>query len=127
MKIYEELIQGTEEWLEVRRGVITASECGDWLAEPRRCLLTIPEIKRLLVSEDVDFGGSSKKSELEILIPNPQRFLAHTVKVKSAQLKLIYTKLAESTAPDEMQPWFGNWATERGTKLEPVARAEYES
>ena len=36
MKVFEELIQGTDEWLEVRSGVISASEVGAWVAKEKR-------------------------------------------------------------------------------------------
>ena len=36
MKVYEELIQGTEEWLDVRKGVFTASEMGVWITSDKR-------------------------------------------------------------------------------------------
>jgi len=75
MKIYKDLVQGTDEWRAVRKGLITGTKLKDVF--------------------------------------------------KANNLDLVDSLIAERIS-DEIEENYTNKAMERGTELEPVARAEYE-
>lgn len=70
MKIYHDLLQGSVEWLDVRRRNFTASELGPWALEPVKINLTVDEIKAELDAFGIIRKGLTKRNDLLMLLPN---------------------------------------------------------
>jgi len=129
--------QRTEEWFQLRRGRLTGSQMGSWLAEAPKVRLTIAEMKTELAGQGILFDKSAKKDDLIELLPNPGEFLTLTEATKSARKTAICKILGDLSGcpqkPDfEVDPTgppprsasaFPIW---RGMVLEPYAQEEFE-
>lgn len=122
--IYEELEQGTLEWLEVRKGRLTASEVAAWIAAEPKVRLNKIDTIAVLDEHGIDFNSKAKLGELHDLIPNKEAYETLTETEKEAEKRMINLKLAEHSGC-EMEPVFENWAMRRGTELEPHAREAF--
>ena len=125
MKIHKEIEQGTDEWLELRRGRITASEVGAFAIAEKSLSLTIPEIKEQLDVLGIEFKKSAKKPDLEALLPNKERYMCHTKSTIDARSTLYAKKIAERSGADMLEQ-YATKAMQRGNELEPEARNVYE-
>jgi hypothetical protein len=113
--------QGTAEWFEARRGVMTASRIGMFCANPKQLTLTIPQIQIVLTELGIPHKKSAAKLELISLLPEPEKFMDFSPAVKT----LILEILGEQADCDDRPPEFDTFWTKRGKELEPVARAKY--
>lgn len=113
--------QGTAEWFEARRGVVTASRVGAFCANPKQVCLTIPQICSVLTDLGITHKKSSRKDELLALLPSLDPYMDFTPAVKT----LILEILGEQADCDDQPPDYDTFWTKRGKELEPVARAKY--
>lgn len=131
MKTYIDLIQGTEEWKNVRRGVITGTDVGEFCLDPIGINMTIPEIKLVLDSCGTDYKKSSNKETLIELLPDKG---AHLMELTEPAFNLLHAKIddmmpkdawrIEQDEKDEQKMKF-NLPVQRGSALEPIAREYY--
>lgn len=87
--------QRSEEWYDIRKGRLTASASGMWLADQPRIDLTVPQLKDELKSAGIDFTGKTKRDDLIALLPNPAIFLAETKATVDARDNAVNTALGE--------------------------------
>jgi len=122
MRIFNQFKQRSEEWLEARSGVFTASQIGMWAAEPYQICLTVNELKDLLSTEGIPLKSSMKRDDLIALLPDAE---SYRQLVPAAQ-EAIDKVLGESADGEDRPPDFDTYWTKRGTEMEPEAIAEYE-
>lgn len=111
------LKQGSEEWLEFRRGKITGTRLGDVWSDK---LYTATDVKRELYAAGIDFKKSAPLAELEALLPS-----ATLQKLRDSAPKKVgfYETIAERLAIDEDGD---ETAMDRGLRLEDEASLEFE-
>lgn len=134
MIIHPQIEQGTEEWLSIRRGRITASEVGAFAVAEKSLALTIPEIKDKLDVLGIDYKKTAKKDELAELLPNAKRYEVHTQATINARSALYAKKIAERSGTEMYEQYVeritgykrGTLAMQRGSELESLARELYE-
>lgn len=116
--------QRTPEWHEARKGRLTASGFGAWLADKKKVQLTIPEIKTELTGLGIAFKASASKPELIVLLPDPEPFMDYLEGTKSARITAASKVLAEVAGfPDPAI--YENDDIKRGIEMEPVAIQEF--
>lgn len=87
--------QRSDEWYDIRKGKLTASAVGLWMADQPKIDLTVPQIKEELKNCGKEFKGITKRDDLLELLPNPERFLAESKSTTDAREGAIYTALGE--------------------------------
>lgn len=118
--------QRSEEWHEIRRGILTATSFGPWLIEKPQVRITIEEIKSVLKDSNIDIPAKAKKDVLVSLLPNPETYATLTEAGKTAREAMICKLIAQRAKAWEV-PTFETEAMRRGTELEPDAVAAYEA
>ncbi len=148
MKIYQDLEQGSPEWLDVRRRNFTASELGPWALESVRITLTVEEIKNHLDLWGISRKGVTKRDELLAMLPEPERFNelcdgARTAILSKIKQEVMMNRQAipADQLTEENQLWIAreeeiaakdaksfeyNIPVKYGKLLEPYARDFYE-
>ena len=148
MKIYQDLEQGSPEWLDTRRRNFTASELGPWALEPVRITLTVDEIKNHLDLWGINRKGVTKRDELLAMLPEPEAHFELCDGARTAILSKIKQEvmLNRQAIPaehltEENQLWLAreeeiaakdaksfeyNIPVKYGKLLEPYAREFYE-
>jgi hypothetical protein len=119
--------QGDPQWIEARRGVITASEVAAFMLEGRKCRLKKEKLHEILIAQGISFKKSATNDELVSLLPDPTPYLT----LSDAAQKYICEKLTETMENDEFeqeaydkeQRFFDNdpWIR-RGKEYEGMAR-----
>lgn len=114
MKIID-VKQGSDLWLEFRRGKITGTSLGQlWQARQ----YTKNDIVLLLESKKLEFKKSAKKDDLELLLTDEDKaVLASQADKKLEFYQVIADQLA--TLPDD------EWRMDRGIRLEDVAAERF--
>lgn len=114
MKIIE-LEQGSEKWLEFRRGKITGTRLGDVYSDK---LYNATDVKRELYANKIEFKKSAPIAELEALLPS-----SSIAKLREGAPKKVgfYETIAERLAipADDERPM------DRGLRLEEEASEEF--
>jgi len=140
--------QGTPEWLVERAGVFTASGLDTWVLKPRKITLTVEELKAELDALGVPRKGLTKRDELIVALPNPERYMKLCDGAKTAINKAIKEQLVQmlrSQDPStltleegilldretELDAQFEKQierdvAVQYGNQLEPYARLKYQ-
>jgi len=131
MKLYPEIIQGTPEWLDLRRRCFTASELGPFALEPVKISLTVEKLKEILTHRQVYFKVSSKRDELIALLSNPEAYHQLTEGARTAIIKKIVANNPKDAWQTEMdakaeKAFEYNIPVQRGNALEPHAREYYQ-
>lgn len=129
--------QRSPEWYDIRKGVITASKAGEWLAEQPECRMTIPEIKEALDEENIEYKKSAKRDELLELLPEQRRHLSLTQATLDAQKTALYKILGQQSTVQQPYEFTVDmngdppsntalWAIWNGLVLEDEAAACFE-
>ena len=148
MKIYQDLEQGSPEWLDVRRRNFTASELGPWALEPVKINLTVEEIKNHLDLWAINRKGVTKRDELLAMLPEPETHFelcdgARTAILSKIKQEVMLNRQAipADQLTEENQLWLAreeeiaakdaksfeyNIPVKYGKLLEPYAREFYE-
>jgi hypothetical protein len=101
-----------DQWIDYRKGKITGSILDDVFSVKE---VTVTEIKQALDEKEIEYKKSAKREELLALLPE-------TPQAKLTKKLEFYRLLAHKVAvPEEGE----ENPMERGTRLEPVALAEY--
>lgn len=136
--VFYNMEQRSPAWYEIRKGVLTASKVGDWLAEQPECRMTVAEIKEALDEEGISYKGKTKRDDLLELLPEVRRHLSLTQSTMDATEKAILKILGQQSSVqppyeftvdmnDEHPPSnIALWAIWNGIKLEPEATAAFE-
>jgi hypothetical protein len=135
---FYEVEQRSPAWYDLRKGCLTASQAGEWLAEQPECRMTVAEIKEALDEEGIEYKGKTKRDDLLELLPETRRHLSITKSTEDSIATAIYKILGcrASVQPpyeftvdmnDEHPPSNpAQWAIWNGLKLEPEAVAAFE-
>ena len=148
VKIYHDLLQGSPEWLDVRRRSFTASELDRWALEPVRINLTVDEIKDHLDLWGISRKGVTKRDELLAMLPEPETHFelcdgARTAILSKIKQEVMLNRQAipaehlteenqlwlareEEIAVKEAKSFEYNIPVKYGKLLEPYAREFYE-
>lgn len=131
MKLYPEIIQGTPEWLDLRRRCFTASELGPFALDPVKVTLTVAEISACLDGHGIPRKGITKRDDLLALVPNPERFAVLCEGARTAIIKKIVANNPKDAWQTEMdakaeKAFEYNIPVQRGNALEPHAREYYQ-
>lgn len=127
MKIYPDCTfinceQRSPEWFTARKGLLTASQFGDWLTDfVPKMKMTIEEIKAELSQLGISFPPKGLKADYERLLPNPENYYQLSESYKSARLTSAAKCLAEFAGYPDPPP-FETDDMRRGTEMEPIAR-----
>jgi hypothetical protein len=149
--------QGSPEWHRLRALNFTASELGPFVFEPVKITLTVEEIKAELDAQGIIFKGITKRDDLLAKLPGKEAYAKLTggartaiiSKIKSERVQefLDKTKAAndaghalpvtqeedifmlreEELASKKLNQFEYNIPVKWGKKLEPFARAYYQS
>lgn len=114
------------EWLELRKGVLTASEFGMWLVAEKKIQLTVQEIKDELNKLKISYPKSGKKEDYEALLPDPTPYLDYDAKSKEARENAICRIVAETAGLWEPEQRWTKEEMQRGLDLEPEAVSYFE-
>lgn len=128
--------QRTPEWHEARKGVLTASKVGAWLAEEPKNRMKIDEMKKELSRLNIEFPSKGKADEFKALLPADPSYLSETDLTKKARRKSIIkclSTLTENDEPEEYQvdpdgpPPLNRtlWAIWNGIRREPEAEESF--
>ena len=135
--VFYDVAQRSPDWYELRKGCITASQAGDWLAEQPECRMTVAEIKEALDDEGIEYKGKTKRDDLLALLPETRRHLSITQLTKNAREKAIYAILGQRA---DIQPPYeftvdlndepptspAQWAVWNGLQQEPEAIKQFQ-
>lgn len=127
MKLFPHIVQGSDEWRQLRAEYFTASALGEWLIEEPKLDMTVAQIQEALTKEAITFKKSDLRPALVELLPN-EVFLANLKYTKdrdNAWQNAIESRLGRIS--EEEEPEWDTWATKRGKTLEPDARFAYEA
>ena len=118
--------QRTPEWHEHRKGYLTASMFGAWLADSGLSLqITIEGLKSHLDELGIDHKKCKNKDQYAALVPDLRPFMGHSSSFKSARMTASAQVLADAAGyPDP--PVFENADIRRGIEMEPVALQEFQ-
>ena len=117
--------QRSEAWFEARKGLLTASQFGDWLTDSKPSLsLTIDEIKTELDNEGISYSSKGKKEDYVKLLPHIDRFMKQSKGYQSARLTAASRCLAEFFGVPDPSP-FETEDMRRGTEMEPLASEKF--
>lgn len=126
MKVYHDIIQGTDEWKALRRQYFTGSNLGDWLVEQPEFRWTKDQIGEFLEMPKKEITKTTR-ADLILMLP-PWVVDCNKTYTKTrdeAWQNAIWSKLGELSQDDE--PEKETWAMKRGKELEPIAREAYEN
>lgn len=124
--------QGSQEWLDIRRGKITGTDVGEFCLEPMTIDMTVPQIQAVLSSLGLPFTKSALKSALIALLPDNGDAYR---KLSKPCRNLLIKKITDSLPKDawqieqedkESKSFEYNIPVQRGNYLEPKAREYYE-
>lgn len=130
--------QRSPEWHEIRRGKLTASEAGAWLAERPEVRVTVDELRGVLDMNQVPYKKSASKAELLAMVPPsclPAPTLTATAdKARKAAVAKCLGAISRCEVPDPFEVDPGGppprnpamWAVWNGIRLEPEAIAAFE-
>ena len=117
--------QRSDEWHEARKGILTASELGEWIMEEPKVRLTIAELKPLLDEAGIEYKKTAKRDELVALLPNPEKYATITRGAEDARMSVIYTLLSREGGYWEEETFISQ-SMQRGIDLEPIAAKAFE-
>lgn len=131
--------QRSEEWHDIRKDKLTASQAGAWLAERPECRLTIPELKAELDRLGEPYKASEARPKLLSSLAGrlggelPSSHLKSTLDAQHTAVCKILSKAAYCPVPDQWEvdpdglppknPAL--WAIWNGLRLEPEAVASF--
>ena len=87
--------QRSEEWFDVRKGILSGSKVGMWMSDEKVIDLTVPQLKEELKKQDVDYKGKTKREDLIALLPSPAEYLVTKPSTISAQKTAVRSSLGE--------------------------------
>lgn len=131
MKVYQDcevinIPQRSPEWLELRKGNITASNCGEWLIEGKKIRITIEETKAVLDENGIPYKKSSNRDSLICLLPPEYLVATYSKEAETAKeaalCSLLEGLIDDPTCPPPPRP---NGWMQRGTDLEPIAASAF--
>lgn len=61
MKVYEDMVQGSDEWLEIRKGIFTASEMGKWITAEKRGVVQQKAAFKAICNNLAEMSGCEAK------------------------------------------------------------------
>jgi hypothetical protein len=118
--------QRSPEWFEARKGYLTASKFGEWLADYQpKLMLTIEEIKTELTELGIAYPAKATKDKYTALLPNLQSYFGLTDTYKKARLTAASQVLAEMAGYPDPPPYVTE-DMQRGIDFEPTARRLFE-
>lgn len=123
--------QGTQEWLDLRSLVFTASEVGAWIYEEKKLNLEVKELTKILQNHGIAIPPKSLKGDLEKLLPDPDKYKTFSATYEKSRMTLIRKKMALFTKEGQMRAAEANGKLEfnfdikRGNEIEPIAREVY--
>lgn len=124
MKVHQNMVQGSKEWLEIRSGRPTTSQFGRIITpsgEPsKQAAGYMVELAAEHLIKDHERGPGEISSAMLAKLITPGK-LADS----SAWEEIADTLIAECIRPDQSATFDGNYDTDRGTEMEPVAREEF--
>jgi hypothetical protein len=131
MKLYPEIIQGTPEWLDLRRRCFTASELGPFALEPVKVTLSVDQLKLELDGYGIPRKGLTKRDDLLELLPNLDQYAELSEGARTAIIKKIVANNLKDAWQTEMdakaeKSFEYNIPVQRGNALEPYAREYYQ-
>jgi hypothetical protein len=131
MKLYPEIIQGTPEWLDLRRRCFTASELGPFALEPVKVTLSVDQLKLELDGYGIPRKGLTRRDELLALLPNLDQYAELSEGARTAIIKKIVQNNPKDAWQTEMdakaeKAFEYNIPVQRGNALEPHAREYYQ-
>lgn len=125
---YTDIIQGTDEWKDLRRGFFTSSQTKPFMAEPAKFRWEKKQIQEALSGFGIEF--KSKDTNPELIAKLPEGFAEKHATKTQTQMDAIdgvmNDKLAELMGCPIDEPRMP-WWVERGNECEPDARAAFES
>ena len=92
---FYDVAQRSQAWYALRKGCLTASNAGEWLAEQPECRMTVAEIKDALDEEGIEYKGKTKRDDLLELLPESRRHLSITKATEEARENAIYKILGQ--------------------------------
>lgn len=98
-----DVVQGSPEWHDARRSVVTASEVAMFMLERPKCRLTKAELQEVLAEKGIEFKKSATNDELIALLPDVTPYLSLTETTKQARAKYLAKLLTESLPRDEFE------------------------
>ena len=130
--------QRSEEWFNIRKGKLTGSAMGSWLAERPEVRLTIPEIKDILTASGIDFRKSATRPDLLTKIVNAGQYASYTKSFESARLTALSKLIGSISACNEPDEWEVDpdgppprnpalWAVWNGIRLEAEAVERFQN
>jgi hypothetical protein len=131
MKLYPEIIQGTPEWLDLRRRCFTASELGPFALEPVKVTLSVDQLKLELDGYGIQRKGLTRRDDLLALLPNLDQYAELSEGARTAIIKKIVANNPKDAWQTEMdakseKAFEYNIPVQRGNALEPHAREYYQ-
>lgn len=119
--------QNSEQWMELRRGKLTASEAGEWLIDTPRLTLNKDQIMNVLEEHKVTYKKSAKVGELAEMLPcrvvsqNTEYSKKSSEARQNAMCRMISKELGSVTAS-----FMGNIYTDFGHSFEDEAVRDFE-
>jgi len=126
MKIYNDLIQGSEEWLRIRTGKPTASNFDKIITPTGQLSKQRADYARELVASCI-IPNVENRGAGEINAKMLAKLITPTGKDSSAWEEVADTLIAEIIRPDQSASFEGNADTDRGNDLEDPARQLFTS
>jgi hypothetical protein len=125
VKIHADIVQGSDQWLALRRQYFTGSALGDWLVEKPEFRWTKEQIGWHLGMEKKAITKATRDELIAMMEPFAiEANKTYTAARDKAWQNAIWDKLGELSQDDE--PEKETWAMRRGKELEPTAREAYE-
>jgi YqaJ-like recombinase protein len=130
LRVYDDLVQGTDEWLAARCGIITASVVGQLISKGAPDALTVECPKCLALPTEACIS-SARKVPTPIKTPHDERAAraselppVYSVAVSDTARAIVSTLVAERIT-GHVEQVFPSRDMERGTLSEPFARDKY--
>lgn len=117
--------QRSDSWFELRRGILTASEFGEWLTERPVVRTTIKAMKEILDKAGIEYPKSLKQPELANILPNREQYATMTKGGAEARRAAACRLLAQAAGCWE-PPRYENDVMRRGIELESESAACFE-
>jgi len=133
--------QRTDAWHKIRKGKLTATGMGSWLAERPEIRETVKEIKEYLDKQEIEYRKSAPRTELldALSLAFPAYFKpthkAGTITARNTAICKIIGSMSDCVVPDPFEvdvdgPPPRNpalWAVWNGLRLEPEAEEAFEA
>ena len=129
--------QRSEAWFDIRKGKLTASQAGEWLAERPECRLTIAELREMAKEAEIHLPKTIKRPEIMAMMNAdclPKTLTKKTIDARDTAINKCLGDLATLSGPEGFNidpdgPPPRNpalWAVWNGIRLEDEAREALE-